>query len=364
MAKLGRVIIAGVVAVCVCRLWPTTFVPAPAQRRAAELAAAAAVLGAAPPAFADKIDTAAAKLTTAAYPFLKEVNWNDDRFLTLPGATPDAVAKAIAKTLEMGAAMDGKAVKTGVKAHSDAIASINSEGVTSKADFQKINAAIGHMIASAGEAKTMAVFDAWKGLVPSEAPEFLRTTGKITKQDASAAYSALMEFAGVVKAEASLAGAAAPAMRTPDGIDAAAKSLSEAAYPLVKEVNWNADYFAKLPSTDPPKVLQAVKKALDHGAAMDPAYLKEGALAHARAIGKVDANGVLPMDDFVAINSAIGHMFASAGATKSMNTYNAFKGLVSSQVPEYLMSTVNPADAKKAYTALLEFKDVVNTPIR
>merc|ERR1712037_747059 len=285
-------------------------------------------------------------LTSAAYPFLKEVNWNADYFTGLPGAQPADAAKAIAKTLEMGAAMDGAAVTAGVKAHSDAIAAIDKDGVTSKTAFQKINAALGHMIASAGEAKTMAVYDAWKDLVPAAAPAYLKST--VNGKDAEAAYKALMEFKDVVKASASSTGAAAPAARTPDAIDAAAKSLSEAAYPFVKEVDWNADYFSKLPGAKPSAVLKAVKTALD-----------QGAKAHAKAIGDVDAKGVLPLDDFVAINSAIGHMIKSSGEGATMGTYNAFKGLVADSIPSYLMSTVNPTDAQAAYSALLQFKDVV-----
>merc|ERR1712151_315444 len=41
------------------------------------------------------------------------------------------------------------------------------------------------------------------------------------------------------------------------------------------------------------------------------------------------------------------------------DVYNAFSALVSPSVPSYLMSTVNEADAKKAYEALMTFKDVV-----
>jgi len=82
-------------------------------------------------------------------------------------------------------------------------------------------------------------------------------------------------------------------------------------------------------------------------------------LAHAKAIGNVDAKGVLPLDDLVAINSALGHMIKSSGEGATMNTFNAFKGLVSPDIPAYLLSTVNPSDAQAAYSALLEFKNVV-----
>jgi len=357
MAKFGKVFIAAVAVACLCRLRPTSFVPAPPRHGPAAIAATAGVLGAAPSAFADRIDDAATTLSAAAYPLLKETNWNSDYLISLPGAKPDAVAKAIAKTLEMGAAMDGAAVKAGVKAHSEAIGAIDKNGVTSQAAFKKINAALGHMIASAGEAKTMAVYDAWSDVVPAGIPAYLKST--VNGRSAEAAYNALLQFKDVVKTEAGGMGVPPPAPRTPDAIDAAARTLSEAAYPLMKDVDWNADYFGRLPGAKPTAVLQAIKKALDQGAAMDPAFIKEGALAHAKAIGNVDAKGVLPLEDFVAINSALGHMIKSSGTSATMGTYDAFKGLVADNIPSYLMSTVNPSDAQAAYTALLSFKDVV-----
>jgi len=42
-----------------------------------------------------------------------------------------------------------------------------------------------------------------------------------------------------------------------------------------------------------------------------------------------------------------------------MDVYNAFGSLVSPEVPAYLMSTVNEGDAKKAYSALMDFANVV-----
>merc|ERR1712026_167024 len=88
----------------------------------------------------------------------------------------------------------------------------------------------------------------------------------------------------------------------------------------------------------------AVGTALDMGAAMNSDSLREGVLA---------------LDDYVAINSAIGHMVASAGQQKTMAVYDAFKKLVPADAPGYLMSTVNGADAQTAYNALMEFKNVV-----
>merc|ERR1712187_118974 len=59
------------------------------------------------------------------------------------------------------------------------------------------------------------------------------------------------------------------------------------------------------------------------------------------------------------INAALGRMIASVPESQTMDVYNAFSSLTSAEVPKYLMSTVNEADAKAAYAALMEFKDVV-----
>merc|ERR1712039_212454 len=50
---------------------------------------------------------------------------------------------------------------------------------------------------------------------------------------------------------------------------------------------------------------------------------------------------------------------ASVPESQTMDVHGTFSALVSPNVPPYLMSTVNEADAKKAYEALMAFKDVV-----
>merc|ERR1712206_75188 len=185
-----------VAALGMCGVWRSTFVPPPARRSMAA-AGAVATLGAAP-AFADSIDDAAKKLSDAAYPFLKEVDWNSDIYTKIPGASPSQVLKAVDKAIVMGAAMDPAALKAGVLAHHKAIGSIDAKGVTSAADFEAINAALGHMIASVPTSKTMDVYNAFSGIVGKDVPSYLMSTVKA--EDAQKAYSALMEFKDVVKA--------------------------------------------------------------------------------------------------------------------------------------------------------------------
>merc|ERR1712097_166370 len=98
-------------------------------------------------------------------------------------------------------------------------------------------------------------------------------------------------------------------------------------------VDWNSDIYTKIPGASPSAVL--------------------------KAIGSVDGKGVTSAADFEAINSALGHMIASVPTSKTMDVYNAFSGIVGKDVPSYLMSTVKAEDAQKAYSALMEFKDVV-----
>merc|ERR1711990_773090 len=146
MAKASKMLVAAAAVAALCKL-QGAFVPSPAGRTAPLAAGAAAMLGAAP-AYADKIDDAAKKLSEASYPFLKEIDWTSDVYGKLPTQGPLEVLKAIDKMLIMGAAMDPAALKAGVQAHSKAIKDVDAKGVTTLADYTATNAAIGHMVAS------------------------------------------------------------------------------------------------------------------------------------------------------------------------------------------------------------------------
>merc|ERR1712187_532315 len=141
----------------------------------------------------------------------------------------------------------------------------------------------------------------------------------------------------------------------------AAKTLSDKAYPFMKEVNWNSYAYLVKPGSAPASDwVNAVDKAIVMGASMDSELLKKGVMAHHKAIGSVsESNPVLSQGDFEAINAALGRMIASVPESQTMDVYNTFSSLVSKDVPPFLMSTVNEADAKAAYAALMDFKDVV-----
>merc|ERR1711981_1226974 len=94
---------------------------------------------------------------------------------------------------------------------------------------------------------------------------------------------------------------------------------------FLKSIDWGSDLALTNLGNSPKAVLGAIDKALVMGAAMDGGALKEAALAH----------------------------------VKAMDVYNAFGKAVSADVPNYLIRTVNAGDARAAYSALMDFKDVV-----
>merc|ERR1719343_1144461 len=340
------------------------FVPPAVRRTASTAACAAALLGAAGDAHADAIGDAAAKLSKAAYPFMKEVPWNSNLYNINPGSA-DAVswAKAVGKMIDMGAAMDSKLLKAGAEAHHSAIQGLPASGVCSESQLTAINAAIGRLVASVPESMTMDVYNSVGALVDPKVPPYLMSTVK--EADAKAAYEALIEFTKVVKANPITP--SAPVSTVSGGsIDAAASKLSAAAYPFIQDVDWTSNLFSKpIPGKSPQEVMKAVDKMIVMGSAMDGAALKEAAQAHVKAIEGMDAKGVLSEADFAAINAGLGKAIASVPTSKVMDVYNSMAKVIGdSPVPNYLYSQVNPQDAQAAYNALLEFKDVVKAAQR
>jgi len=347
----------------------TVFVPPPAVKshgsaQVSSAACAAALLGSAQYAHADEIGDAAAKLSKAAYPFMKEVPWNSNLFNVNPGSQ-DAVSwtKAIGKMIDMGAAMDPKLLQAGNNAHHAAIGSLPADGVCSEAQLTEINAAIGRMIASVPESTTMGVYNAVSTLVDTKVPEYLMSQVKDT--DAKAAYAALLDFTSVVKSHPITASApvAAPAN---GAIGAASAKLSAAAYPFIQDIDWTSKLFSTpLPARSPQAVMKAVDKMIVMGASMDQGALREAAQAHVKAIDGMDAKGVLSQADFEAINTGLGKAISSVPTSQVMDVYNSMANLLSGlPVPNYLYSQVKPQDAQAAYNALLDFKDVVKASQR
>merc|ERR1711933_663411 len=284
MVKGTQALLGGVALAALWHLRQPAFLP-PAGRMAAPAAGAVAMMGAAP-AFADEIGTAAKKLADAAYPLLKDVDWNSNLALVKPGsAGADQWVKAIDTAIVMGAAMDPKLRSAAVEAHHKAIGSAGS-GVTSKPDFEGIIAGLGRAIASVPESKVMDVYNSFSGVVGSDVPSYLMSTVK--EADAKAAYEALLSFKDVVKSNPITPSPAVSKVSSDAAskISAAAGKLSSAAYPFLKDVEWTSDLSLKpLPGASPQKVLKAIDKALVMVAAMDGAALTEALRLTTRPLG-------------------------------------------------------------------------------
>merc|ERR1712078_497549 len=110
---------------------------------------------------------------------------------------------------------------------------------------------------------------------------------------------------------------------------------------------------------DPIGYTKAIAKMIDMGAQMDSKLLKAGGEAHASAISSLPASGVCSEAQLTAINAALGRMIASVPESTTMGVYNAVNGLMDPKVPAYLMSTVKESDARAAYSALIDFTNVV-----
>jgi hypothetical protein len=147
----------------------------------------------------DKIGVAAKKLSDASYPFLKGVDWTSDLYIKpLPGASASQALKAIDKAIVMGSAMDGNLLKAAAEAHHKAIGSVDANGLTSAADYEAVNAALGRAVASVPTSKVMDVYNAFSGLVNPAVPSKLFSS--VNALDANAAAKAFYEFKDVVKA--------------------------------------------------------------------------------------------------------------------------------------------------------------------
>merc|ERR1719394_855348 len=230
----------------------------------------------------DAIGAAAAKLANASYPFIKAVPWNSDEFLLTPGKA-DAIgwAGAVGKIIDMGASMDGELVKAGCMAHHAAIKGLPADGVCTKAQMTEIYAAIGRMIASVPESKTMGVYDAVSALVDPKVPEYLMS--KVSEGNAKAAYEALLKFTEVVKANPIEASAPKTTVSSSadSAISAAAAKLGQDAYSFMQGVDWTDDLYQKpVPGKSAQQVMQAVDKMIVMGSKMDGAALQEAAKAH------------------------------------------------------------------------------------
>merc|ERR1712157_186490 len=212
-----------------------------------------------------------------------------------------------------------------------------SNGVTSRADWDAVNAALGRVFASVPESTVMDVYNSVSSITDSGVPAYLKSLA--SGADADRAYSGFLEFKDVVKANQVSSPGPAASVQSGDAIGAAAKKLSDASYPFLKSIDWNSDLYIKpLPGVTAQKAL--------------------------KAIGSIDANGVTSAADYEAVNAALGRVVASVPTATVMDVYNAWAGIISPSVPNKLFSGVSPLEANAAAKAFYEFKDVVKAAQR
>merc|ERR1711879_1050492 len=106
--------------------------------------------------------------------------------------------KAVDKAIVMGSAMNGQLLQQAAAAHHKAIGSVDANGLTSAADYEAVNAALGRAIASVPTSKVMDVYNAFSGLVNPAVPNKLFSS--VNALDANAAAKAFYQFKDVVKA--------------------------------------------------------------------------------------------------------------------------------------------------------------------
>merc|ERR1712190_424507 len=139
------------------------------------------------------------KLSSAAYPFLKDIDWTSNLYTKpLPGVSANQALKAVDKAIVLGSAMDRNLLKAAAEAHHKAIGSIDAKGVTSAADYEAVNAALGKVIASVPTGQVMDVYNAFAKIVPGQVPNMLFNS--VNPLDANAAAKAFYTFKDVVKA--------------------------------------------------------------------------------------------------------------------------------------------------------------------
>jgi len=266
--------------------------------------------------------------------------------------------------IALGAAADPKLLAAAAEAHHKAIGSISGpNGVTSRADWDNVNAALGRVFASVPESMMMDVYNSVSAITDSKVPAYMKSL--VNGADAEKAYAGLLAFKDVVKKNQVTQAGAPAVVPSGDSIGQAAKQLSEQSYPFLKEVNWLSDIYLKpLPGATAQKTLKAIDKAIVMGAKADGNLLKAAAEAHHKAIASIDASGVTSAADYEAVNAALGRVVASVPKKMVMDVYNAFGNVVDGSVPNNMFQGVNPLDASAAAKAFYQFKDVVQAAQR
>mmetsp|Transcript_85502 Transcript_85502/g.164617 ORF Transcript_85502/g.164617 Transcript_85502/m.164617 type:complete len:368 (+) Transcript_85502:47-1150(+) len=133
------------------------------------------------------------------------------------------------------AVADPKLLKAAVDAHHKAIGRIGGvNGVTSTADWEAVNTALGSVIALVPESTVMKVYDSVSDITDPGDPAYKKSL--VNDTDAEAAVSALLTFKDVVKKNQVASAGASANVPHGDKSGEAAKKFSAAPYPFLKEI--------------------------------------------------------------------------------------------------------------------------------
>lgn len=166
---------------------------------------AAALVGAAPAAFADSVDDAAKALADTAYPLLEKVDWERTPQLSkwlsdsAKSWDPKMIAHAADTVLEAGLSMNSDLIVKAVAAHDKAIDdAVGRPGLVAPiGDVEEFAMAVAQMVRSANAEKFQAVYDAFAAVgMGSLSTDFMAS---LNRADVDATYKALLETAQVVK---------------------------------------------------------------------------------------------------------------------------------------------------------------------
>jgi len=117
-------------------------------------------------------------------------------------------------------------LKAAAEAHHKAIGSIQGvNGVTSRGDWDAVNAALGRVIASVPKAKVMDVYNAVSDITDPGVPAYMKSL--VNGADAEKVYKGFLEFKDVVAANQVTSASAPASVPTGDKIGVAAKALSK-----------------------------------------------------------------------------------------------------------------------------------------
>lgn len=324
------------------------FVPGPAPRGTAPMAAGtmAAMFGSA--AHAASVQDAAKKLADASYPMVKATDWATTSVLDKYVADVPMSKEFVKAVLDLSVNLDPKLVKDAVSAHKKAVEAMGPNFVTPLKNHEDVTIAIAKMFAAAPKDKIQAVFDTTPGVASLNGAWY----AQMPKADADATFVAFKELAQAVQASPTVAvtPAAVPSMDGPVG--AAAKTLADASYPMVKAVDWAGAGVLDKYVVNTPATKESIKAVLDAGLAMDPKLIQGATRAHLDALNAMDDKFVTDLANHEKVTVAIAKLIASAPAAtikKVFDTLPSVQGLNADW-----FATMPVADAIKSYQAFLE----------